>query len=118
MSLEKDIQDKIYEYCNSDLNSNNYCERLFDFILDKVLKEKIIKKYKDIRFSYRLFEGITAKDELLEFEVQSQIIAYAAIYGTILTYALKEYYYENLKDRSYDIPFSKKCKIAKSYVLI
>lgn len=118
MPLEKDIQNKIYKYCNNDLNDNDYCDKLFDFILDEVLKDKIIKKYKAIRFSYKLFEGIAAKDELLEFEVKSQIVAYAAIYEAILTYVLKEYYHENLKSGRHDIPFYKKCKIAEFHGLI
>lgn len=118
MPLENDIQNRIYEYCNNDLNDNGYCDKLFDFILNERLKEKIIRKYKAIRFSYKLFEGIAAKDELLEFEVQSQIIAYAAIYEAILTYVLKEYYHENLKDGSHDVSFSRKCEIAESYGLL
>ena len=57
MPLENDIQNRIYEYCNNDLNDNGYCDKLFDFILNERLKEKIIRKYKAIRFSYKLFEN-------------------------------------------------------------
>lgn len=118
MPLEKDIQNRIYEYCNNDLNDNDYCDKLFDFILDERLKEKIIRKYKAIRFSYKLFEGIAAKDELLEFEVQHQLIAYSAIYEAILTYVLEKYYDEDLKNGRYDVSFSKKCEKAESHGLL
>lgn len=118
MPLEKDIQNRIYEYCNNDLNDNDYCDKLFDFILDERLKEKIIRKYKAIRFSYKLFEGIAAKDELLEFEVQHQLIAYSAIYEAMLTYVLEKYYHENLTNGRHDVSFSEKCKIAESYGLL
>ena len=118
MPLEQEVQQRIYEYCYRDLNSEDYCDKLFDFILDKELKKAIIKRYMSLRFSYKIFEGIEAKDEILEFEIQSQIIGYASIYEAIFTYVLKKFYHETVWRKGRDISFREKCKIAKKYNLI
>ncbi|MCI6191577.1 MAG: hypothetical protein MR644_00935 [Megasphaera elsdenii] len=118
MPLEKETRDRIYNYCNNHLSDEEYCNKLFDFILDEALKTVIVKRYKALRFSYKLFEGIEAKDEILEFEIQSQIIGYASIYEAIFTYVLKEFYHETLQKNGHDISFRKKCKIAKKHNLI
>lgn len=45
-----------------------------------------------MRFAYKLYEGIEAKDENLIFEVRHQILSYASIYEAVIHYVLYNFY--------------------------
>ena len=49
---------------------------------------------KGVRFAYKLYEGIGAKDENLLFEIRHQILSYASIYEVIVNYVLYTFYNE------------------------
>ena len=80
----------VVKYCNNHLPSEEWFEENFDFIKDNVLRERLVTEFKNVRFMYKLFEGISAKDELLLAEVRLQILMYASIYEAVIHYLLFE----------------------------
>lgn len=101
MAFTKETKKEIVEYCTNHLPEDLWYESEFDFIQDNKLRERIIKEFKAIRFAYKLYEGIGAKDENLIFEVRNQILGYASIYEAVIESVLDTYYqntkeYENL----------------------
>lgn len=94
MAFSKEIQDEIYAYCNNHLPEENWYETEFDFIKDEALRKRLVEEFKAIRFAYKIYEGIAAKDENLIFEVRNQILAYATIYEAVIEHVLSEYYSE------------------------
>ncbi|MFU8728608.1 hypothetical protein ACLMA8_07835 [Streptococcus suis] len=92
MPLPQKIQEEIKRYCNNHLPNNDWYEKEFDFIHDVSLKNRIIREFKSIRYAYKLYEGITAEEEHLIFEIRSQILAYASIYEAVVEYVLETYY--------------------------
>ena len=92
MSFRKAIKDEIYQYCTVHLADEQWYQTLFDFIADKNLKERLVKEFMSIRFAYKLYEGIEAKDENLLFQVRTQILSYATIYEAVIQYILYSYY--------------------------
>lgn len=92
MPLEKEIIEEIKKYCESHLPENNWYENEFNFISDDNLRKRIIQEFKAIRFAYKLYEGIQAKEENLIFQVRNQILSYASIYEAIVEHVLTTYY--------------------------
>lgn len=92
MAFTKETKDEIVEYCTNHLPEDLWYENEFDFIQDDKLRKRIIQEFKAIRFAYKLYEGITATDENLIFEVRNQILAYASIYEAIIESVLNTYY--------------------------
>lgn len=92
MSFTKETKDEIIQYCNNHLPEENWYKKQFDFILDEILRDRLIKEFKAIRFAYKLYEGIEATEENLLFEVRNQILAYASIYEAVIENVLEEYY--------------------------
>ena len=79
MSLEKCIKAAVYEYCNNHLADENWYNKEFEFIQDSALRKRLVEEFKGIRFAYKLYEGIDAKDENL-------ILKYATRYFHTLLY--------------------------------
>lgn len=94
MPLSADVKKSVYEYCNNHLPTEDWYEEEFEFVEDDALRKRIIEEFKGIRFAYKLYEGIEAKDENLIFEVRHQIFAYATIYEAVIHYILYTYYAE------------------------
>lgn len=94
MALSEDTKSALYKYCTSHLPNTGWYEEKFKFVKDDALRKRIIEEFKGIRFAYKLYEGIEAKDENLIFEVRHQIFAYATIYEAIIHYILYTYYAE------------------------
>ena len=92
MPLSKSVKDEIYNYCNNHLADEAWYEDEFEFIEDADLRKRLIEEFKSIRFAYKLYEGLEAKDENLIFEVRYQIFAYASIYEAVIHYVLYNYY--------------------------
>ena len=92
MPLTNNIKLEIYKYCNNYLPDAQWYENEIDFIEDINLKKTIIEEFKGIRFAYKLYEGLEAKDENLIFQIRHQIFAYATIYEAIIHYILYTYY--------------------------
>lgn len=92
MPLGNEIKESVYEYCYRDLPTPNWYENELDFIEDVKLRKRLIEEFMGIRFAYKLYEGLEAKDENLIFEVRHQIFAYATIYEAIIHYVLYTYY--------------------------
>lgn len=122
MSFTKETKDEIIQYCNNHLPEENWYKKQFDFILDEILRDRLIKEFKAIRFAYKLYEGIEATEENLLFEVRNQILAYASIYEAVIENVLEEYYsdteeYELLNNHvipvKIDIPKDKISKLTQ-----
>lgn len=94
MPLPEEIKDAVYQYCRSHLPDDSWYETELEFIEDDFLRRRIIEEFRGIRFAYKLYEGIEAKDENLIFEIRHQIFAYATIYEAIVHYVLYTYYQE------------------------
>lgn len=92
MSLEKCIKAAVYEYCNNHLADENWYNKEFEFIQDSALRKRLVEEFKGIKFAYKLYEGIDAKDENLIFEIRHQILSYATIYEAVVHSVLYTYY--------------------------
>lgn len=92
MPLSESVQEEIYKYCNNYLADEDWYKGEFEFVEDDKLRERLVQEFKGIRFAYKLYEGIEAKDENLIFEVRHQILAYATIYEAVIHYVLYTYY--------------------------
>ncbi|MBS8097875.1 hypothetical protein F6P75_12330, partial [Streptococcus suis] len=78
------------------------------------------------RYAYKLYEGITAEEEHLIFEIRSQILAYASIYEAVVEYVLETYYsdtqvYDDLVHQNnvmtkIDIPEEKRKKLERELI--
>jgi hypothetical protein len=106
-----EFQREIYEYCSNHLADNAWYKNEFNFIRDENLKERIGIEFKAIRFAYKLYEGIAAKEENYLFQVRSQILSYATIYEAIIQHVLDNYYrdtaeYEKLTTHTVPIKIS------------
>lgn len=95
MAFTEEIKKAIDEYCCRDLNNDEWYEKQFDFIKDATLKNRIACEFKNVRYIYKIFEGLSAKDELYLAEVRLQILMYASIYEAVIHYLLFEEYYKN-----------------------
>lgn len=95
MAFTEEIKKAIDEYCCRDLNNDEQYEKQFDFIKDATLKNRIACEFKNVRYIYKIFEGLSAKDELYLAEVRLQILMYASIYEAVIHYLLFEEYYKN-----------------------
>lgn len=92
MAFSEEIKEEINSYCNKHLADDLWYENEFSFIKDAELKSRIITEFKAIRFAYKLYEGIEARDTNLMFEVRNQILAYASIYEAVIENVLYTYY--------------------------
>ncbi len=92
MPLPEGIKIELYNYCNNHLADKDWYEGEFEFIEDDKLRERLVQEFKGIRFAYKLYEGIEAKEENYIFEIRHQILAYATIYEGVLHYILYNYY--------------------------
>ena len=92
MPLSNEVKKEIYEYCNNHLADEDWYKEEFEFVEDDKLRERLVQEFKGIRFAYKLYEGIEARDENLIFEIRHQILAYATIYEAVIHYVLYTYY--------------------------
>lgn len=92
MAFSETLKNAINDYCNNHLADESWYENKFEFIEDGDLRKRLIEEFKSIRFAYKLYEGIEAKNENLIFEVRYQILAYASIYEAVIHYVLYNYY--------------------------
>ena len=92
MPLSTEIKDAVYQYCNNHLADEAWYNSEFEFIEDQALRKRLIEEFKGIRFAYKLYEGIEAKDENLIFEIRHQIFSYATIYEAVIHSVLYTYY--------------------------
>lgn len=101
-----------------DLPNDKWYQDAFCFIKSEKLKNRLIAEFKNVRLIYKIFEGLSAEDELLLAEVRMQILMYASIYEAVIHYVLfDEYYKENPQvkkllvqkvRKQFDIPSRKK----------
>lgn len=99
MPFDIELQKKIYNYCDNHLAGESWYLSQFDFIFDQNLRERLVKEYRAIRFAYKLYEGIEAKDENLIFEIRAQILSYATIYEAVIHDVLYNYYSDSVEFR-------------------
>lgn len=92
MPLPKEIKNAVYSYCNNHLADEAWYNEEFEFIEDKSLRKRLVEEFKGIRFAYKLYEGIEAKDENYIFEIRHQIFSYATIYEAVIHWVLYAYY--------------------------
>ena len=122
MPFRRDIQEYIQDYCIKHLPNENWIDNEFGFIKDEILRQRIETEYKNVRYLYKIFEGLNVEGEMLLAEVRLQILMYASIYETILHYILFDEYYKENKDvkdlliqktlKPYDIPQKSLMKIS------
>lgn len=122
MPFNDENKEYVIQYCKNHLPTDDWFEENFDFIKDDTLKNRLIVEFKNVRFMYKFFEGINAKDELLLAEVRLQVLMYASIYEAIIHYLLFEVFKddENVKKlqvhvilKKINIPTEKKNKLEK-----
>ena len=94
MPFDEQTKNTIEHYINLIIPNDEWYEKEFDFILDDVIKKRIIKEFRNARKIYKFFEGMQSKDEFLEAEVRVQILMYASIYEAMIHYLL----FDRLKD--------------------
>lgn len=97
MPFSDETKKEIEAYCQNHLPKKEWYENEFSFIKDKELKERLVQEFRAVRFAYKLYEGINAKDENYIFEVRNQILAYASIYEAIIENVLDTYYCDTLE---------------------
>lgn len=90
--MPNDIKAAVYQYCNNHLADEAWYNGEFEFIEDQALCRRLVEEFKGIRFAYKLYEGIEAKDENLIFEIRHQIFSYATIYEAVIHSVLYTYY--------------------------
>jgi len=88
MAFEDDVKQYIEIYVVGHLPIKNETERMFSYIKDDDLRNRIIKEYFIARYVYKFFEGMKAENELLEAEIRLQVIMYANIYEAIIHHIL------------------------------
>jgi len=88
MSLEKPIQEKVYEYVQKHLPNDEWYLSYFDFVTDADLRERLAEEFKAARSVYKLFRGIDASDWWLRAQVRIQILQYASIYEAVIHHIL------------------------------
>lgn len=112
MPFDSNVKTAIHTYCMRDLPNDDWYEDAFSFVKDNVLKIRLIAEFKNARFIYKIFEGLSAKDELLLAEVRMQVLMYASIYEAIIHYVLFDEYFrdstlvQNLLVQKINKPFS------------
>lgn len=95
MPFEKELKDNIFEYCLRDLPADSWYENAFNFVKNSTLKSRLISEFKNARFIYKMFEGLSAEAELQLAEIKMQVLMYASIYEATIHYVLFEEYYKN-----------------------
>lgn len=97
MAFSKQLKKQIYSYCGNHLPDEDWYNDEFKFIEENAIRKRIIEEFKGVRFAYKLYEGLEAKDENRIFEVRHQILSYASIYEAIIHYVLYNYYQDTEK---------------------
>lgn len=90
MPLDDQIQQMILAYCDRDLPSDEDTQKLFDFIDDEKLRERVHLEYYAARYIYKLGEALSVKEERLHAHVKFQIVQYAGIYEALIVWMLWE----------------------------
>jgi len=125
MAFEDDVKNYINTYVEGHLPDKVEIDKQFLYIQDSDLRSRISKEYYIARYVYKFFEGMNAKDELLDAEIRLQVIMYANIYEAIIHYVLFTLYKDDqlVKDLEYikapkeiSIPTEKYCIIKDALV--
>lgn len=95
MPFDNITKTAIFTYCTRDLPNDDWYEDAFSFVKDNALKMRLISEFKNARFIYKVFEGISAEDELLLAEVRLQVLMYASIYEAVIHYVLFDEYFKD-----------------------
>jgi hypothetical protein len=88
MPLDDQMQKMILNYCDRDLPSDDDTEKLFDFIDEEKLRERVHLEYYAARYIYKLGEALAVKEERLHAHVKFQIVQYAGIYEALIVWML------------------------------
>lgn len=125
MAFDSKMIDEINNYCEKDLPKDSFYDKLFSFIKDSNIRDKIILEYKNTRFFYKIFEGLQVTNEKLLIETKMQIAMYASIHEAIVSYVALDLYRSNpiiqklLKIKKlceYSIPESLKSKLSSELI--
>ena len=95
MPFDEEMKKSIMNYCLRDVPNDSWYKNSFDFIKDQKLKMRLISEFKNARFIYKIFEGLSAEDELMLAEIKMQVLIYASIYEATLHYILFDEYYKD-----------------------
>lgn len=88
MPLPKEMREEVLAYCDRDLPPKQDIARMFDFLSDVALRERVEAEFHAARYIYKLQEALNAKDERLHAHLKFQIVQYAAIYEAIIVHLL------------------------------
>lgn len=108
--LDNTTIETIKNYANRDLPDESFYDNLFQFITNETVRNQILKEYKNIRFVYKILEGLQVENDLLYFETKTQIIMYASIHEMVITWVLFNYF-----DNSPDVQELTSIKTLKRY---
>ncbi len=96
MPFDSTYKEYINNYCTNHLPTDSWFDSEFDFIANNELKSRVITEFKNVRFMYKLFEGLEVTEDLLLAEVRTQMLMYATIYEAIIHYVLFECYPDHI----------------------
>lgn len=92
MPLNKEIRDKVNEYCENDVQPIDKVRGYFSFIEDSALLERISVEYVAARYIYKLGEALGATDTALHAHAKFQVMQYASIYEAVISFLLFKKY--------------------------
>jgi hypothetical protein len=86
--LPKETRDEIISYCDRDLANDSVYEKMFDFLSDKALRDRVIREVKSARYIYKLMSALGVQGAKLEAHLKFQITQYASVYESIISHLL------------------------------
>ena len=86
--LPKEARDEVLAYCDRDLAGDGVYERIFDFIDDKPLRDRLIREVKSARYIYKLMSALGLEGAKLEAHLKFQITQYASVYESVICHIL------------------------------
>lgn len=82
--LPEEVRNQIISYCDRDLAGDSVYEKMFDFLNDEALRNRIIREVKSARYIYKLMSALGVGGARLEAHLKFQITQYASVYESII----------------------------------
>lgn len=104
MPLDKELRDKIDDYCKRDLPGDlEWHIQQFVFIENVELKNRLGRAFYSARYVSKLMEALYVTEDDIHPFVKFQIIQYASIYEAVTTYLLWEKFANHAEVKSLQI---------------
>jgi len=88
MPIDNKLKKTILDYCDRDLPTDSEVKKLFDFVDDDRLKDRLDLEYYAARYVYKLGEALAVEEARLHAHVKFQIVQYAGIYEALIVWML------------------------------